>query len=225
MPCVSVTKNWRRPVFPYFALTDDILIIIQSFLEFNFFTTTASKVCTPRTRKRRHSLVLTLSMLRSVYKIRALACLYISHLPSLTKATNCEVSQNVGNCASTNSKKYNIFRCVSWPINHYRSIEKVKTQLSLKEWYCYHLLSLEEVIHWSSMALQAFVGPWPLLHFRNLFYTDCKTSWTSYQPVVRPLPTQRTTQTQNKRTHRYPCPEWNSNPQSQRSSERRQFMP
>jgi hypothetical protein len=25
--------------------------------------------------------------------------------------------------------------------------------------------------------------------------------------------------------HRYPCPEWDSNPQPQRSSERREFMP
>jgi hypothetical protein len=52
-----------------------------------------------------------------------------------------------------------------------------------------------------SMALQPFVGPWPLLQFRNLFYTDGRTPWTSNQPVARPLPTHRTTQTQNKRTH------------------------
>jgi hypothetical protein len=37
------------------------------------------------------------------------------------------------------------------------------------------------------MALQPFVGPWPLLQFRNLLYTDgCKAATT--------------TQTQNKRT-------------------------
>jgi hypothetical protein len=51
------------------------------------------------------------------------------------------------------------------------------------------------------MALQPFVGPWSLLQFRNLFYTDGKTPWTSDQPVLRPLPTHRTIQTQNKRTH------------------------
>jgi hypothetical protein len=50
------------------------------------------------------------------------------------------------------------------------------------------------------MALQPFVGPWPLLQFHNLFYTDGRTPWTSDQPVARPLPTHRTTQTQNKRT-------------------------
>jgi hypothetical protein len=38
------------------------------------------------------------------------------------------------------------------------------------------------------MALQPFIGPWPLLQFRNLFYTDCRTHWTSDQPVARPLP-------------------------------------
>jgi hypothetical protein len=51
----------------------------------------------------------------------------------------------------------------------------------------------------SSMALQPFVGTWPLLQFRNLFYTDGRTPWTSDQPVARPLPSHRTTQTENKR--------------------------
>jgi hypothetical protein len=77
----------------------------------------------------------------------------------------------------------------------------------------------------SSMALQLFVGPGPLLQFRNLFYTDGRTPWTSDQSVARPLPTHRTTQTENKRTHRHPSFEWDSNRRSQRSGERRQFMP
>jgi hypothetical protein len=50
------------------------------------------------------------------------------------------------------------------------------------------------------MALRPFVGPWSLLHFLNLFYTDGRTSWGGDQPIARPLPTQRTTQTQNKGT-------------------------
>jgi hypothetical protein len=50
------------------------------------------------------------------------------------------------------------------------------------------------------MALQPFVGPWPLLQFRNHFYTDGTTPWTGDQPVAKPLPTHRTAQTQNKRT-------------------------
>jgi hypothetical protein len=79
------------------------------------------------------------------------------------------------------------------------------------------------VVH-SSMVLQTFVGPWPLLHFRNPFYTVGRTAWTSDHPFTRPLPTHRTAQTQNKRTHRHTCLEWDSNPQSQYPSERRQFM-
>jgi hypothetical protein len=72
----------------------------------------------------------------------------------------------------------------------------------------------------SSMVLQLFVGPWPLLQFRNLLHTDGRAPWTSDQPVARPLPTHRTTQTQKKCTHRHSCLEWDSNPWSQRWSER-----
>jgi hypothetical protein len=69
----------------------------------------------------------------------------------------------------------------------------------------------------SSMALQPFIEPWPLLQFGNLFYTDGRTLWTSDQPVARPLPTRRTTQIQNKRTHSHSCLEWDSNPRSERA--------
>jgi hypothetical protein len=57
---------------------------------------------------------------------------------------------------------------------------------------------VHSLIH-SSMVLQPFVGPWPLLHFRNLFYTDGRTRWTSDQPIARPRPAHRATPTQNKR--------------------------
>jgi hypothetical protein len=50
------------------------------------------------------------------------------------------------------------------------------------------------------------------------FFADGRTPWTSDQPVARPLRTQRTTQTQNKRIH--PRLDWDSNPWSQRSRER-----
>jgi hypothetical protein len=40
---------------------------------------------------------------------------------------------------------------------------------------------------------------WPFFPFLNL-YTVGRTPWTGDQPVARPLPTQRTTQTQNKHT-------------------------
>jgi hypothetical protein len=58
---------------------------------------------------------------------------------------------------------------------------------------------IHSFIH-SSMVLQLFVGPWPLLQFRYLLYTVGTTPWTSDQPVTRPLPTHSTTQPQNKRT-------------------------
>jgi hypothetical protein len=71
----------------------------------------------------------------------------------------------------------------------------------------------------------------PLLGLGRVFsflilYTEVRTPCTGDQPVARPLPTHRTTQTQNKRTqYRYPCLESDSKPGSRRSSEKRQFMP
>jgi hypothetical protein len=50
-----------------------------------------------------------------------------------------------------------------------------------------------------SMALQPFIGIWPLFQFLEL-YTVGRTPWTGDQPVTMPLPTYRITQTQNKRT-------------------------
>jgi hypothetical protein len=81
------------------------------------------------------------------------------------------------------------------------------------------IIFIHSFIH-SSMALQSF-GPWPLLQFRNLSYTDGRTPWMSDQPVARPLPTCRTTRTQNKRTQTQSCLEWDLNARSQRSSEQR----
>jgi hypothetical protein len=49
------------------------------------------------------------------------------------------------------------------------------------------------------MALQPFVDLDNVFSFLIL-YTVGMTPWTSDQPVARPLPTHRTTQTQNKRT-------------------------
>jgi hypothetical protein len=62
-----------------------------------------------------------------------------------------------------------------------------------------------------SMALQSFC--WTLV-VSLVLYTVGRFPWTGYQPVAKPLPTRRTTQTQNKR--RYPCLEWDSNLRSQR---------
>jgi hypothetical protein len=57
-------------------------------------------------------------------------------------------------------------------------------------------------------------------------YTAGWTPWTGDQPIARPLPTHRTTQTHNKRTQTsMPRVRWDSNPRSQCSSGRRRFMP
>jgi hypothetical protein len=58
------------------------------------------------------------------------------------------------------------------------------------------LVTLISFIH--QWLFSTFVGPWPLLLFRNLFYVDYRDPWTSDQAVVSPLPTHRTTQAQNK---------------------------
>jgi hypothetical protein len=52
------------------------------------------------------------------------------------------------------------------------------------------------------MALQPFVGPWPLFQFLD-FYTVGRTPWMEDQTVARPLPAHRTAQTENKRTQTY----------------------
>jgi hypothetical protein len=49
------------------------------------------------------------------------------------------------------------------------------------------------------MALQPFVGPWPLFSFL-IMYTVGRTPRTGDQLVTRPLSIHRTTQTQNKHT-------------------------
>jgi hypothetical protein len=115
------------------------------------------------------------------------------------------------------------WQSINWPRNSQPSMEtEGSSPCSIRML----LISLTEIhLHHSSMALQPFAGPWPLLQFRNLFYTDGMAPWTGDQLVARPLPTHRTTQTQNKRTHRHSCIEWDSSPRSQCSSERRQFMP
>jgi hypothetical protein len=48
------------------------------------------------------------------------------------------------------------------------------------------------------------LGPDLFFSFVIFLYTDGRTPWMGDQPVVRPLPTHRTTQTHNKRTHRHP---------------------
>jgi hypothetical protein len=68
------------------------------------------------------------------------------------------------------------------------------------------------------------LGPGLFFSFVIFSYTFGRTLWKSDQPVSRPLPAHRTTQTQYKSTQKHRCLEWDSNPRSQRSSERRQLM-
>jgi len=49
-----------------------------------------------------------------------------------------------------------------------------------------------------------------------------RTPWTGDQPEARPVPTHRTTQ---KIADTRPCLDWDSNPLSQFSSGRRQYVP
>jgi hypothetical protein len=70
-----------------------------------------------------------------------------------------------------------------------------------------------------SLALQP---PWALASSFSfmIIFTDGRTPWTSDQLVIRPLPKHRI----NTYT-KHPCLVWGSNPRSQLTSERRQFMP
>jgi hypothetical protein len=54
-------------------------------------------------------------------------------------------------------------------------------------------------------------------------WTFGRTPWTGDQPDARPLPTQDNTTQKNADKH--PYPEWDSNPRSQCSSGRRQYVP
>jgi hypothetical protein len=51
-----------------------------------------------------------------------------------------------------------------------------------------------------SVALQPFVGPWPIFQCLYIQYIVGRTPWTWNRPVARPLSTRRRTQTQNNRT-------------------------
>jgi hypothetical protein len=75
-----------------------------------------------------------------------------------------------------------------------------------------------------SMALTALLDLGRFFSFL-IIYRDGRIPWMGNQPVAGPLPTHRTTQTQNKRIYRHPCLELDSNRRSQTSSGRGRFMP
>jgi hypothetical protein len=89
-----------------------------------------------------------------------------------------------------------------------------------------------EPVTWLYMWLYYYgftVLCWALAAFlvNLILYTVGSNPWTEDLPVARsPLYLHREQHKHNKLTqYRHLCLEWNSNPQSQRSSERRQFMP
>jgi hypothetical protein len=78
-------------------------------------------------------------------------------------------------------------------------------------------------IDYLSMALQPFVGRWPLFSFLVL-YTVGRTPRTGDQPVARPLSAHTTRQTQNKRTYTS-MPRVGFEPKIPVFERRRLFMP
>jgi hypothetical protein len=74
-----------------------------------------------------------------------------------------------------------------------------------------------------SMVLRPFVGPWQIFQFHNIIHSR----WDSLDggSARRKAATYTQNNTNTINAHRHPCPEWDSNSQSQRSSERTHFMP
>jgi hypothetical protein len=73
------------------------------------------------------------------------------------------------------------------------------------------------------MALQSFVGPWPLFQFLDLFTQSVGLLGRGISPLQgRYLHTGQHKHRIN--AYRHPCLKWDSNPRSQSLSERRQFM-
>jgi hypothetical protein len=79
------------------------------------------------------------------------------------------------------------------------------------------LMRRADFIH-SSVAIQPIVSSWPVVSF-VILYTVRSTNWTRDQSVAKPVPTQGTTQTLNRRTQILML-EWDSNTQAQNLSGR-----
>jgi hypothetical protein len=88
---------------------------------------------------------------------------------------------------------------------------------------CSHLIN-QPVIHSFINGSTALCWAQVVFSFVVL-YTVCRTPWTGDQPVARSLPTHRIPHKHRINAHRHPFLEWDSNPLSHCSSERRQFMP
>jgi hypothetical protein len=71
--------------------------------------------------------------------------------------------------------------------HHHQLVTQTVTSWQVTAVYRYTIITVFMHFH-SSMVLQPFVWPCPLLQVRNHFYTDGRTPWTGDQPVARPLP-------------------------------------
>jgi hypothetical protein len=78
------------------------------------------------------------------------------------------------------------------------SPKQIPTKFGITGSTCSYGFYRDNVVILFNYGSTAFVGPWPLFQFLNL-YTVGRTLWTGDQPFARPLPTHKTTQTQNTR--------------------------
>jgi hypothetical protein len=76
-----------------------------------------------------------------------------------------------------------------------------------------------------TMTLQAFIGPRPLFQFLDSIHNrhDSLDGGSAHRKAS--AYTQNNTRQSKRTQYRHQCLDWGSNPRSQRSSERRQFMP
>jgi hypothetical protein len=113
---------------------------------------------------------------------------------------------------------YNPDHCTTTYSFHKRRgrLRPTKSPYNHPEYVCVH-----SFIH--QWLYSSLLGPGLFFSSVIFFYTDGMTPWTSDRPVARPLPTQH--KHRRKRTRKHPCLQWDSNLRSQRSSERKQFMP
>jgi hypothetical protein len=98
---------------------------------------------------------------------------------------------------AANPAHIDVLDLIAWHLERNTYYESLITLL--KPFVTYFHSFIHSFIHsltHSSIALQPFVGPGPLLQFRNLFYTVGRTPWKSDQPVARTLHIQDNTNTE-----------------------------
>jgi hypothetical protein len=84
-------------------------------------------------------------------------------------------------------------------------------ELYLRSSIRHHVVMLDELSTGITYSLihqwlySPLLGPGLFFSLLIIITNGGMTPWAGDQPVARPLPTHRTTQTQNKRTHRHPC--------------------